>query len=287
MLLLKNLTSLAVGHSFIYTETFKGIKMKRKIYLLLPFIFATFVNNSVAQEPETEKTFSVIQEKRIGEIAADYLRAHPEILIQMSEKLQQEQEEKQSRGLTSAALAQQAKILGDKTIPSWGPADGDVMVVEFFDYQCIWCSRFAPELEKVIKNNTKVRYFFMEWPVFGSRWPASLLAAKTGLQVWKGQGAEAYLKYHNGLYGTGLNEGKLTKGDIEKTSGGISFQPQTIEEINTTLKNINDIATETGLTGTPGIIVLPVKGATVENITVFTGMTEAENIQSAINKSRH
>ncbi|VFS91427.1 Uncharacterised protein [Raoultella planticola] len=37
--------------------------MKRKIYLLLPFIFATFVNNSVAQEPETEKTFSVIQEK--------------------------------------------------------------------------------------------------------------------------------------------------------------------------------------------------------------------------------
>ena len=97
----------------------------------------------------------------------------------------------------------------------------------------------------------------------------------------------AYLKYHNGLYGTGLNEGKLTKGDIEKTSGGISFQPQTIEEINTTLKNINDIATETGLTGTPGIIVLPVKGATAENITVFTGMTEAENIQSAINKSRH
>jgi hypothetical protein len=33
--------------------------------------------------------------------------------------------------------------------------------------------------------------------------------------------------------------------------------------------------------------VLPVKGATAENITVFTGMTEAENIQSAINKSRH
>lgn len=261
--------------------------MKRKLYLLLPLISAVFINNSVAQESAPEKTFSAIQEKRIGEIAADYLRAHPEILIQMSEKLQQEQEEKQTRGLTAAALAQQAKILGDNTIPSWGPADGDVMVVEFFDYQCIWCSRFAPELEKVIKNNRKVRYFFMEWPVFGSRWPASLLAAKTGLQVWKEQGAEAYLKYHNDLYGTGLNEGKLTKGDIEKTSGGISFKPQTIEEINTTLKNINDIATETGLTGTPGIIVLPVKGATAENITVFTGMTEAESIHSAINKARH
>lgn len=260
--------------------------MKRKLYLLLPLISVVFINNSVAQEPESEKTFSAIQEKRIGEIAADYLRAHPEILIQMSEKLQQEQEEKQSQGLTSAALAQQANILSDTRIPSWGPADADVMVVEFFDYQCIWCSRFAPELEKVIKNNTKVRYFFMEWPVFGSRWPASLLAAKTGQQVWKTHGADAYLTYHNGLYGTGLNEGKLTKGDIEKTAGDVSFKSETIDEINATLKNINHIATETGLTGTPGIIVMPVKGATVDNITVFSGMTEAERVQSAINKAR-
>lgn len=37
------------------------------------------------------------------------------------------------------------------------------MVVEFFDYQCIWCSRLAPELEKVMKANTNVRYYFMEW----------------------------------------------------------------------------------------------------------------------------
>ncbi|XLF18782.1 hypothetical protein ACJEDN_27950 [Klebsiella pneumoniae] len=40
------------------------------------------------------------------------------------------------------------------------------MVVEFFDYQCIWCSRLAPELEKVMKANTNVRYYFMEWPVY-------------------------------------------------------------------------------------------------------------------------
>ncbi|EPX2831368.1 hypothetical protein ACU6Z3_22840 [Klebsiella aerogenes] len=71
--------------------------------------------------------------------------------------------------------------MADKRIPSWGAADRAVMVVEFFDYQCIWCSRLAPELEKVMKANKNVRYYFMEWPVFSSRWPESLLAAKTGL----------------------------------------------------------------------------------------------------------
>ncbi|EPC5681764.1 DsbA family protein, partial [Raoultella ornithinolytica] len=120
------------------------MKIKFGLYFLLPLISVVTFNNSFAQEHEPGKTFSASQEKRIGEIAADYLRAHPEILIQMSEKLQHEQEAKQTRGFKSAALEQQANILGNKNIPSWGPGDGKVMVVEFFDYQCIWCSRFAP-----------------------------------------------------------------------------------------------------------------------------------------------
>lgn len=158
------------------------------------------------------------------------------------------------------------------------------MVVEFFDYQCIWCSRLAPELEKVMKANKNVRYYFMEWPVFSSRWPESLLAAKTGLQVWKEKGEDAYLKYHNGIYGTGINEGKLTKDVIELNSENIQFKENAINEINTALKDIDDIATATGLTGTPGVIIMPVKGASADNTTVYAGMTEAENIQQAINK---
>lgn len=46
----------------------------------------------------------------------------------------------------------------------------------------------APELEKVIKANPDVRFVFKEFPIFGQRWPASLSAAKTGLQIWKQKG---------------------------------------------------------------------------------------------------
>ena len=72
------------------------MKIKFGLYFLLPLISVVTFNNSFAQEHEPGKTFSASQEKRIGEIAADYLRAHPEILIQMSEKLQHEQEAKQT-----------------------------------------------------------------------------------------------------------------------------------------------------------------------------------------------
>ncbi|MCS5992079.1 hypothetical protein LNP02_28325 [Klebsiella variicola subsp. variicola] len=100
------------------------------------------------------------------------------------------------------------------------------------------------------------------------------------------EGAEAYLTYHNNIYGTGLNEGRLTQEIIEKQSGKINFNQHTIEVINNTLKNINQIATTTGLTGTPGVIIMPLNGATEDNTTVFSGMTEAENIQQAINKAQ-
>lgn len=94
------------------------MKFKFGLYFLLQFISVVAFNTCFAQHNAPEKTFSVTQEKRIGEIAANYLRAHPEILIQMSETLQQEQEAKQTRGLKSAALEQQGNILGNKNIPS-------------------------------------------------------------------------------------------------------------------------------------------------------------------------
>ncbi|MHC7590333.1 hypothetical protein ACYAZN_24905 [Klebsiella pneumoniae] len=143
--------------------------MNIKTALIAVAVSSCMLTSTLGQASEHSSVFTPEQEKRIGEIAADYMRAHPDILIQMSEKLQAEQQERESRELKSAALAQQARILSDENIPSWGPAEGTVMVVEFFDYQCIWCSRLAPELEKVMKANTNVRYYFMEWPVFGSR----------------------------------------------------------------------------------------------------------------------
>nr|WP_221914627.1 DsbA family protein [Klebsiella aerogenes] len=260
--------------------------MKLKNVLIVPLYTAMLFNTLPSFASDTKSAFTSEQEKRIGEIAVDYVRALPDILIQMSESLQQEKQEKQSRGLKSAAIAQQTRIMADKRIPSWGAEGGSVMVVEFCDYQCIWCSRLVPELEKVMKANTNVRYYFIEWPVFGSRWPESLIAAETGLQVWKEKGEEAYLKYHNGIYSSGLNEGKLTQDAIGKYSENMKFSKNTNDEINSTLTDINDIATTIGLTGIPGIVIMSVNGATEDNTTIFAGMTKAENIQQAINKAQ-
>ncbi|QJF20033.1 thioredoxin domain-containing protein (plasmid) [Phytobacter diazotrophicus] len=77
--------------------------------------------------------------------------AHPEVLVQVSQKLQQQQQESQQMALTLRVMNNQLALLRDADTPVVGPDTANVAVIEFFDYQCIYCSKLAPELEKVMK----------------------------------------------------------------------------------------------------------------------------------------
>ena len=80
--------------------------MNIKTAVIAVAVSSYMLTSTLGQASEHSSVFPPEQEKRIGEIAADYMRAHPDILIQMSEKLQAEQQERESRELKSAALAQ-------------------------------------------------------------------------------------------------------------------------------------------------------------------------------------
>ncbi|ELV4008151.1 thioredoxin domain-containing protein, partial [Escherichia coli] len=143
------------------------------------------------------------------------------------------------------------------------------------------------ELEKVIKANPDVRFVFKEFPIFGQRWPASLSAAKTGLQIWKQKGADAYLNYHNAIYATGHNEGKLTDADISAAAKAVKFDAKTAPDVQGTLDGINTLAQQLGFSGTPALVVLPSAGASADNVTVIPGYTSAEALQQAISHAAH
>ncbi|MBM1020190.1 hypothetical protein EIC82_04005 [Enterobacter sp. A11] len=73
-------------------------------------------------------------------------------------------------------------------------------------------------MEALMQANPQVRYVFKEWPIFGARRPTSMDTAETGLQIWHQKGAATYLAYHNAVFATGHNEGKLTRQDIHRAS---------------------------------------------------------------------
>jgi len=231
-------------------------------------------------------SFTPAQQDAIGKIAADYLRTHPELLIEMSQKLQAQAQQKQATQSVQAALAQQKQLLNDPDSPVLNPK-GDVAVVQFFDYQCVYCSRTSPAVEALIQANPGVRVVWKEWPIFGDKWPLSATAAQTGVGVWKLGGAEAYHRYHAALYATGHIEGELTAADIDAAvkASGTTATKEGGSAIAALDRN-NALAKALGIQGSPAFVVMPVNGASADNVSVIPGAVSQATLQAAVDKAR-
>lgn len=105
------------------------------------------------------------------------------------------------------------------------------------------------------------------------------MAALYGIGVWKAKDAAGYLTYHNGIYHTGHIEGDLTTEDIRAATHAVGHVP--------VLEKNDALARALGLTGTPGLIVMPVESTSPETITVFAGLASPEQILPALDKVQH
>jgi protein-disulfide isomerase len=84
----------------------------------------------------------------------------------------------------------EALVLRDPDIPVAGKADGDITIVEWFDYQCPYCRKLEPELQQAVKDDGKVRLVFKDWPILG---PASVYASRLALATkFQGKFVEAH-----------------------------------------------------------------------------------------------
>ncbi|MEN4691180.1 DsbA family protein [Pantoea agglomerans] len=231
------------------------------------------------------EAFTPEQQARIGEIAADYLVAHPDVLIEVSKKLQARQHAMQQQAYVQSALKAHRLLMQFGGVPVKGPADSKVIVTEFFDYECIACSMMAPVMEKVMAANAGVRFAFRDWTIFAARYPESEQASRRGLSIYRQQGADAYMAFHNGIYRTGHNEGKLKAEDIEKvaaTAGAGASSGDDNAASDAMIESNDALAEMLGLTGTPGIIIMPTENATSDNTTVIPGVVSEQVMQQAI-----
>src|ERR1044072_5336832 len=61
----------------------------------------------------------------------------------------------------------ESAVLRDPEIPVAGNAEGDVTIVEYFDYNCPYCRKLEPELRQVVQGDGKVKLVYKDWPVLG------------------------------------------------------------------------------------------------------------------------
>lgn len=239
-------------------------------------------------------TFSAQQKEDIGKIAAEYLVNHPDFLIKASHKLQAQQQEAQKSALLNSVLTPENvnALVADKTTPTVGMEKSPVTVVMFFDYNCAYCSLVAPALEKVMADSPNTRFVFKDLPIFSRRWASSNYAALVGIGAFKQGGGELYIKYHNAIFSTGKDEGKLKKNDVESVAKKLGIKLPNADEV-TAYNGMKDapakLAKSIGFGGTPAFVVMPTDfygksqdylSAHKDKVTVFAGFPSDTPITS-------
>ena len=155
-------------------------------------------------------------------------------------------------------------ILNDPDAPVSGNPKGDVTIVAFLDYNCPFCKKSAPDLERIVKTDGKIRLVYKDWPVLSD---ASVYGAQLALAA-KYQGR--YDTAHKALMGiSGRRVTKETMLAAVKASGIDMTRLQAdltanSEAITTLLKRNLAQAESIGLQGTPAYLVGPFRTSALD-----------------------
>ncbi len=125
----------------------------------------------------------------IKQLALEAIRENPEIVMEAVAILQARDDQAAAEAAANVLSEQRSMLEQDPNAPVIGNPEGDVTVVEFFDYNCPYCKRAAPELEALIAADDNIRVVFREWPILGD---GSVFAARAALAARKQGKYEAF-----------------------------------------------------------------------------------------------
>jgi protein-disulfide isomerase len=148
-----------------------------------------------------------------------------------------------------------AAISARPQTPAAGGADADVTIVEFLDYNCPFCKKTAPELQKLLQADRRVRILYKEWPIFGA---VSQYAARSALAAnWQGK----FLAAHDALISASGELDEISQVDTLLKGAGVDLKRLGDDrtrhgaEIDAALERNAADAKALGLRGTPGFLI--------------------------------
>jgi protein-disulfide isomerase len=98
----------------------------------------------------------------VKRLALEAILENPEIIMDAIAILQQREETAASFAVAQFLNDRRSELEQDSNAPIAGNPDGDVTIVEFFDYNCPYCKRAAPEVKGLIAKDPNVRVLYRE-----------------------------------------------------------------------------------------------------------------------------
>jgi protein-disulfide isomerase len=214
------------------------------------------------------------QKDAVERVVHDYILAHPDVVVEAIRAAQTKAREKKEENAKQAITERRGELLSDASAPVAGNPQGDVTIVEFFDYRCPYCKQVEPHLEALLKEDPKLRIVYKEFPVLG---PESVYASRMALAAQK-QGK--YAPFHDAMMAA---KGKITEETVLSVarSAGVDVARAKTDmagpDIQEIIKRNYALADALDIQGTPAFIV---------GDTLVPGAVDLDNLRHLIAEAR-
>jgi protein-disulfide isomerase len=212
-----------------------------------PALFVSLLAATVLLAPAASaQSFSDDQKQAVEGIIKDYLLKHPEVLQEAMSALEKKQQEADAEKARTTIKDNNATLFNSAHQVVLGNPQGNVTMVEFFDYNCGYCKRALPDIKFVLK----------EFPVLGE---GSVEAAHVAVAVrMQDPTGKKYIEFHQKLLG---GRGPADKAHALAAAKDTGFDMARIEkdmnsdEVKATIDENMKLADALGVSGTPSYVV--------------------------------
>jgi protein-disulfide isomerase len=218
------------------------------------------------QRTETEaivKDYLATHPDEVGEIVKGYFIDHPAAVGQiLAELIKRRQSSMASAGgksapdRSAAVATNAAELFSSSHQVTLGDPQGDVTLVEFFDYNCGFCKRALSDTLALVRDDPNLKIVLKEFPILG---PGSMEAARIAIAVrMQDPDGRKYLAFHQELLGSpgpASREKALAAAKDQDLDMARIEADAASDEVGATLSEDMKLASALGFAGTPSYVV--------------------------------
>jgi protein-disulfide isomerase len=212
---------------------------------------ALAANGAFAQDGSQSEPAIELPADQVEAIVRELLMREPEIVYEALQELQRRETAAEAERSKAAVLAKKDDLFRSTVSPVGGNPEGEVTLVEFFDYRCGYCRRVVSSLRALVEEDRDLRVVFKEFPILGED---SVRAARAALAAER-QGL--YMPLHFAL----MAADDLSMQGIMTMAAGVGLDTERLAqdmaspEIEAEIAANYALANELGIEGTPAFVV--------------------------------
>jgi protein-disulfide isomerase len=188
----------------------------------------------------------------LGKTIREYLLANPEVLVEAMQELERKQDGQRDAVAQKGVQENQAELFRDPDSPIGGNPNGDVVIVDFNDYQCPYCKRTHQAMKSVVAADGKVKTIYKDLPILGEASKVAAIAALASVKQGK------HTAFHNALMEF---SGKLDRDKILEIAGSVGIDRAQLEKdmedpkLKRAIERNLELASALGIRGTPAFVI--------------------------------